>query len=313
MAKIVVTGGAGFIGSHIAEHAVLEGHDVSIIDNLETGRIENLDLFKDNVTYFQTDIRDLDAVREAMSGAEYVFHQAALPSVPRSVENPQETNGHNVTGTLNVLTAAKDSGVKRVVYAASSSAYGDQETPFKHEEMLNKPLSPYGVSKLAGEHYCQAFYQTYGLETVCLRYFNVFGPRQNPFSAYTGVLAIFIPLMLKGEPPVIYGDGLQTRDFTYIQNNVAANMLAMTAADAPGEVINIACGENQTVLQIVDVINQILGTHIEPIFKEQRTGDILHSCASVEKAKKILNYSPLVSFEEGVEKTIAWYRSELGL
>ncbi|MDX9755345.1 MAG: SDR family oxidoreductase [bacterium] len=313
MAKIVVTGGAGFIGSHIADFAQNEGHEVHVIDNLLTGRIENLESFCDSITFHEIDLRDIDKVKAAFEGADYVFHQAALPSVPRSVEHPDESNDHNVNATLNVLIAAKDCEVKRVVYAASSSAYGEQEGAFKIETMLPCPISPYGVTKLVGEHYCQAFYHTYGLETVCLRYFNVFGPRQNPFSAYTGVMAIFIPLMLKGQRPTIYGNGSQTRDFTFIQNNVHANMLAMTAEAAPGEVFNIACGENQTVLQIVETINKILGTQIEPIFAEARTGDIKHSCASVEKAKTLLGYTPLVSFEEGVARTIEWYKKELGL
>ncbi|MBD3266653.1 SDR family NAD(P)-dependent oxidoreductase [bacterium] len=313
MAKILVTGGAGFIGSHIAGHASQQGHDVIVVDNFETGRKENLDSFLDKVTFHQLDIRDNDAVKNVMNGVEYVFHQAALPSVPRSVEKPLESNEHNVTGTLNILTAAKDAGVKRVVYAASSSAYGDQEAKEKSEDLIPKPLSPYGVAKLTGEYYCKAFYETYGLETVSLRYFNVFGPRQNPFSAYTGVMAIFIPQMLKGQRPTIFGDGYHTRDFTFIQNNVEANMLAMTADGAAGEMFNIACGDSQTILQIVETINQVLGTNLEPIFADPRPGDIKHSCAAVEKAKRILHYTPSVTFEEGVARTIAWYREELGV
>lgn len=313
MAKILVTGGAGFIGSHIAEHATQQGHDVIVVDNFETGRKENLDSFLNTVKFYQLDIRDNDAVKNVMNGVEYVFHQAALPSVPRSVEEPLESNEHNVTGTLNILTAAKDAGVKRVVYAASSSAYGDQEAKEKSEDLIPKPLSPYGVAKLTGEYYCKAFYETYGLETVSLRYFNVFGPRQNPFSAYTGVMAIFIPQMLQGQRPTIFGDGYHTRDFTFIQNNVEANMLAMTADGAAGEMFNIACGDSQTILQIVETINKVLGTNLEPIFADPRPGDIKHSCAAVEKAKRILHYTPSVTFEEGVARTIAWYREELGL
>ena len=214
MARIVVTGGAGFIGSHIAEHAANLGHQVTVVDNFITGRKENITELGDRVTFREVDIRDLYRLSRVMEGAEYAIHQAALPSVPRSLVNPQESNEHNITGTLNVLTAAKDCGVKRVLYAASSSAYGDQEGKLKSEEMFPLPISPYGVSKLTGEFYCKAFYASYGLETVCLRYFNVFGPRQNPYSPYTGVMAIFIPLMLQDKRPTIFGDGSATRDFT---------------------------------------------------------------------------------------------------
>lgn len=313
MTRFLVTGGAGFIGSHIVERLLNDGHEAVIIDDLSTGRIDNIEAFKDRVDYRQIDQRNLDDVQRAMEGVEHVFHQAALPSVPRSIENPLESHHVNVTGTMNLLFAAKEASVKRFVYAASSSAYGDAEVNQKHEELKPAPLSPYGAAKLAGELYCQAFYHSYGLETVCLRYFNVFGPRQNPFSAYTGVLAIFIPLMLKGEQPTIFGDGSVSRDFTFVQNNVEANMLALTAKNASGEVINIACGRPYTILEIVDAINEILGTNIKPKFAPPRAGDIKHSLAAIDKARQVLGYEPSISFEEGLRITIDWYRKELGL
>ncbi len=313
MTRFLVSGGAGFIGSHIVERLLNDGHDVTVIDDLSTGRIENANEFEGRVDFHKIDLRNLDDVQRATEGVDHIFHQAALPSVPRSIENPLESHHVNVTGTVNLLIAAKEAAVKRFVYAASSSAYGDAEIDYKHEEINPAPLSPYGAAKLSGELYCQAFYHSYGLETVCLRYFNVFGPRQNPFSAYTGVLAIFIPLMLKGKQPTIYGDGSASRDFTFVKNNVEANLLAIEAKDAPGEVINIACGRQYTILEIVDAINQILGTTIKPKFEAPRAGDIKHSLASIEKAKTVLNYDPAIRFEDGLRTTIDWYRKELGL
>ncbi|MEW6234953.1 MAG: SDR family oxidoreductase [Candidatus Omnitrophota bacterium] len=313
MARFVVTGGAGFIGSHLVEHLLSEGHEVAVVDNFSTGLRENLKPFAERIRLFECDLRHLDDVRRAMEGAEYVLHQAALPSVPRSVENPVESHESNATGTLNTLWAAKEAGVKRLLYAASSSAYGDAETLRKDENLPTRPLSPYGVAKLAGENYCQSFYKTYGFETVCLRYFNVFGPRQNPRSAYTGVMAIFIPLMLQGKQPTIFGDGSITRDFTFIRNVIHANRLALTAEKAPGEVINAACGESHSLLEIVDTINRLLGTNIQPQFAPPRLGDIQHSCASIDKAKILLGYEPTVSFEDGMAETIEWYRRESNL
>jgi nucleoside-diphosphate-sugar epimerase len=313
MARVVVTGGAGFIGSHLIDRLLLDNHEVHVIDNFATGRRVNIEHVLNDITLHEIDLRDAEAVKNAIDGAEYVLHQGALPSVPRSVENPRESNDVNANGTLNVLIAAKETGVKRVVYAASSSAYGESTEIEKHEKILPRPISPYGVAKLTGEQYCVSFFETYGLETVCLRYFNVFGPRQNPDSPYTGVMAIFIPLMLQGKQPIIFGDGEQTRDFTYINNNVHANILAMTAEKAVGEVINIACGDNQTVNFIQQKINTILGTSIEPIYKPERTGDIKHSCAKIDKARELLNFSPVASFEDGLSETIEWYRKELNL
>jgi len=313
MARYVVTGGGGFIGSHLVEHLLNEGQDVVVIDNFLTGRRDNLEPFVGRISMHEIDLRNLDDVRKAMQGADYVLHQGALPSVPRSIEQPGECHEVNATGTLNALIAAKDNGVKRFVYAASSSAYGDADAGQKHEGLVPQPISPYGTAKLNGEFYCKAFYHSYGLETVCLRYFNVFGPRQNPDSPYTGVMAIFIPLMLQDKQPVIYGDGSATRDFTYVHNNVHANLLAVQSPNVAGETINIACGESQSVLETVQAINDALGKNIEPVFKDPRPGDILHSCASIEKAKERLDFKPVVRFEEGVKKTIEWYRQNLNL
>ena len=313
MARCVVTGGGGFIGSHLVDALLKRGSEVVVIDNFSTGRRENLAPYAGQIALHEADLRDADAVHKACQGADYVLHQGALPSVPRSVADPLESNAVNVQGTLNVLLAARDAGVKRVVYAASSSAYGDADTDQKHEGLVPDPLSPYGVAKLTGEYYGKAFYHCYGLETVSLRYFNVFGPRQNPYSPYTGVLAIFIPKMLQGEHPVIFGDGTATRDFTYVQNTVEANLLALTAPEAPGESINLACGQRVSILQVVESINRILGTNFEPAFAPPREGDIQHSLADISKAERLLGYEPSVSFDEGLARTIEWYRAELGL
>ncbi len=313
MARVLVTGGGGFIGSHLAERFLNDGNEVVVVDNFITGRRENLETFRDGIELHELDIRDTDALRKAMKDVEYVFHQAALPSVPRSVKNPIESHDFNSTGTLSVLAAAREEGVRRVIYAASSSAYGDVEEPAKHEQLPPRPISPYGAAKLTGEYYCQVFHAVYGLETVSLRYFNVFGPRQNPNSPYTGVMALFIPAMLRGERPKVYGDGSATRDYTYIDNDVDANVLAMKADGVSGEVINVACGGRVSVLDIVNVINKILGTSIEPEFCAPRPGDILHSSADISKARKLLDFEPRVDLEEGVRRTIEWYRKELDL
>lgn len=313
MARAVVTGGAGFIGSHLVERLLTDGFEVSVIDNFYSGRPENLIMFGDKITLHEIDIRDALAVSKAMEGADYVFHQAALPSVPRSVKFPLESHDVNATGTLNVLRAAHQSGVKRVIYAASSSAYGNTDESVKHENLPSKPISPYAVAKLTGENYCRAFSESYGLETVSLRYFNIFGPRQNPHSPYTGVMAIFIPLMLQDKQPTIYGDGNATRDFTNIRNVVHANMLAMTAPNAVGEVMNIACGQSFSIRHIVDTINELLGKEIKPILAPPRAGDVQHSLASIDQAKRLLGYEPVSHFKEGMAETIEWYRQEMSL
>ncbi len=311
MGRILVTGGGGFIGSHLAERLTAMGHQVVVIDNFSTGRRENLESVRDHITLFEADIRDRVALAKAMDGAEYVFHQAALPSVPRSVENPFESHDANATGTLSVLCAARDAGVRRVIYAGSSSAYGDTEAVFKSEDLSPRPISPYAVSKLAGEYYCRVFHTVYGVETVTLRYFNVFGPRQNPHSPYTGVMAIFIPAMLRGRRPHIYGDGSATRDYTYVENIVEANILAMTAEGVGGEVINAACGGRTSVLEVVQMLNSILGTQIEPEFGDPRPGDILHSSADVSKARRLLGFEPKVSVQDGLVRTVEWYKHEM--
>lgn len=305
----VVTGGAGFIGSHLVERLLRDGHRVRVVDNFSTGKRENLASMLDDIEFYEASITDRAALDRAFAGADYVLHQAALPSVPRSIAEPLMTNEYNVTGTLNVLLAARDAGVKRVGYAASSSAYGDIEGEFKREDMPPRPLSPYGVSKLAGEYYCQAFTAVYGLETVALRYFNVFGPRQDETSQYSAVIPLFITAMLRGEAPVIYGDGLQSRDFTYIDNVVYGNLLALKAPQAAGQVMNLATGGKITLLDLVDKLNALLGTSYEPRFEAARSGDIKHSRADINRAGELLGYEPIVDFDEGLARTLEWYRT----
>jgi UDP-glucose 4-epimerase len=308
----VVTGGAGFIGSHIAEHLIRNGQRVRVIDNLLTGHQANLDhlaALGGDYSYHHVSITDFDALAPTLKGAEVVFHQAALASVPRSVEDPLATHNHCVTGTVNVLKAAVDAGVRRVVYAASSSAYGDQQAAIKQETMTPMPISPYGAAKLAGEYYCMAFNAAYALEAVALRYFNVFGARQDPDSEYAAVIPKFIKRMMAGQAPVIYGDGQQTRDFTYIDNVVHGNLLAADAPDAPGEVLNIATGGQVSLRQLVMDLNDILGTAFTPVLAAPRPGDILHSRAGIDKAGDILDFTPIVSFSEGLRRTVAYYQA----
>lgn len=309
MATFLITGGAGFIGSNIAEKLIERGERVRIIDNFSTGKYENIEGFKDKIELIEGDLKDINDVKTAVKGIDYVLHQAALPSVPRSVADPISSNANNIDGTLNLLVAAKEAGVKRVVIAASSSVYGDTEVLPKDEDMMPNPLSPYAVTKYVEELYGKVFYKVYGLETVSLRYFNVFGPKQDPNSQYAAVIPKFITKMLKGESPVIFGDGEQTRDFTYVDNVVKANILAALSKNVGhGEVINIACGERISLNQLVDKINKILGTDIKPLYDKPRIGDIRHSLASIEKAKKLLGYKVNVKFEEGLRKTIDWYK-----
>src|SRR5215471_6884917 len=308
MAVYVVTGGGGFIGSHIIENLVRQRNTVKVIDNFSTGKRENIDAFKNDVEIIDADLADAKNLAQIIKGADYVIHQAAIPSVPKSIINPVKSHHANVNGTLNILIAARDAGVKRVVYASSSSLYGDSPTLPKHEGMMPNPLSPYGAQKLFAEMYCQVFTKAYKLETVSLRYFNVFGPRQDATSQYSGVLALFIPAVLEGHRPTIYGDGEQSRDFTYVKNVVEANLLACEVPGVAGQVFNVACGERITVNSMLHQINAILNKTIEPVYAETRAGDIKHSQADITRAKEHLGYEPKVSFEEGLRRTIQWYR-----
>jgi UDP-glucose 4-epimerase len=308
----LVTGGAGFIGSNIVGELVQRGERVRILDNFSTGKRQNIALFLEHVELIEGDLRHLDTVRRATEGVDYIVHQGALPSVQRSVDNPLGTDESNVRGTLNLLVAARDAGVKRMVYASSSAVYGDTLSLPKTEEMKLAPLSPYAVSKLAGEYYCQVFYQVYGLETASLRYFNVFGPRQDPTSQYAAVIPKFVEAMLRGEQPVIHGDGEQSRDFSYVTNVVQANLLAATASGVEGQVFNIACGQRHTLLELVAMINWILGTNIAPVHTAPRLGDIRHSLADIARAREMLGYQVEVEFEEGLRRLIAWCREHHG-
>jgi len=308
MDKYLVTGGAGFIGSNIAEELVKRGYAVRIIDNFLTGKRENISSFLDKIELVEGDIRDYDACSSALEGVDFVLHQAALPSVPRSIEDPLLTTEINIKGTLNILLASREAEVKGFVFASSSSVYGDDPNLPKKEGNVGNPLSPYAVSKLAGEKYCRVFSQIFGLSAVCLRYFNIFGPRQDPSSQYAAVIPNFIKRMLKGETPTIFGDGEQSRDFTYVSNVVEANILASKTEGASGEVFNIACGERTTVNSLASYLNKILKTEISPSYDEPRPGDVRHSFADISKARKMLKYEPLVPFGKGLEETIRWYR-----
>lgn len=309
MGHFLVTGGAGFIGRNIVAELLLQGHRVKVFDNFATGRRSNLLEFKDHPEFqlIEADLRNPDAVQSAVNGTEYILHQGALPSVPRSVQDPVTSNDVNISGTLNILQAARTAGVKRVVFASSSSVYGNNPTLPKEENMPVSPLSPYALTKYAGERYCQIFHQIYGLETVALRYFNVFGPFQDPTSQYSAVIPKFINLIRNGERPVIYGDGHQSRDFTYVANNVQANILACTAPEAAGKVMNIACGDRFSLLDLVEAINAFLGPRVEPVFEPERAGDVKHSQAAIDTARRILGFTPRVGFREGLEKTIAHF------
>ena len=282
-----------------------------VIDNFSTGKRENVAAFRDHAEIIEADIAEAKNLAELVKGADYVIHQAAIPSVPKSILDPMKSHHANVNGTLNLLIACREAGVKRVVYASSSSLYGDSPTLPKHEGMMPNPLSPYGAQKLFAEMYCQVFTKAYRLETVSLRYFNVFGPRQDATSQYSGVLALFIPAVLQDRRPTIYGDGLQSRDFTYVQNVVEANLLACTAPGAEGQAFNVACGDRITVNSMLQQINEITGKNVAPIYAEPRQGDIKHSQADIAKARERLGYSPKVSFKEGLGHTIEWYRKNL--
>ncbi len=304
----LVTGGAGFIGSHISEALVNRGDRVRVLDNLMTGNRENLGHLANEIDFIEGDIRDFDTVRRAMDGVRIVFHEAAIPSVPRSVNEPVLNHESNVNGTFNVLLAARDAGVKRVVFAASSSAYGEKGIEAKLETQLPEPLSPYAVAKLVGEYYCQVFTRVYGLETVSLRYFNVFGPRQDPSSPYSGVISKFITDLLNSRRPIIFGDGEQSRDFTYVANIVDANLRAAEAPEASGRVINLGIRQRTTLNQLLAELQRIIGTSIAPNYQESRAGDIRHSLADISLAGTLLGYRPLVGLADGLRHTVNWYR-----
>lgn len=308
MAKYLVTGGAGFIGSHIAETLVNRGDAVRVLDNLTTGKKENLEAVAGRIEFVEGDIRDPETCARAVKGVDHVLHEAALASVVRSVEDPLLTNAVNVTGTLNMLLAARDAGVKSFVLASSSAVYGDDPATPKIEGREGRPLSPYAVSKLVDEKYAQAFHALYGLNTVALRYFNVFGPRQDPFSQYAAVIPLFITKILGGERPVVYGDGEQSRDFIFVENVVRANIEAAGSASAAGEVLNVACGDGMTVNGLLAAVNEVLDTKVEAVHVDPRPGDIKHSTADIRKARRLMDFTPGVSFLDGLRETVAWYK-----
>jgi len=311
MDKYLVTGGAGFIGSSICRKLVSQGCFVRVVDNLLTGKKSNLAAIIDKIEFIEADMGDSEVAQSAVQDIDVVFHEGALPSVPVSVDDPAATHKHCVDATFTMLMAARDAGVKRFVYAASSSAYGDAPTSPKVETMPCDPLSPYAVAKLTGEYYCSVFYKVFGLETVALRYFNVFGPHQDPKSQYAAAVPAFVTAILKDQPPTIYGDGEQSRDFTYIDNVVKANLLAAGAKETHGEVVNIACGQAVTVNEIIAMINELLGKNVEPIYADARAGDVKHSLADITAARNLIGFEPEVSFAEGLKLAIDWYRNNL--
>lgn len=310
MSFFLVTGGAGFIGSNLSETLVNDGHKVRVLDNLSTGKEENLKDLDGRIEFMKGDIRERAALEKAVKGVDYVIHLAALGSVPRSVEDPATTHDVNVTGTLNVLNAARGAGAKRVVYASSSSAYGDTPTLPKREDMFPTPQSPYAVSKLSSEYYCKVFHRVYGLETVSLRYFNVYGKRQNPDSQYAAVIPRFISSLLKGESPVIYGDGEQSRDFTFVEDCNQANIKACFAAGCAGEVFNIGYGARTTINELFRKIKKEVGSALEPAYAVARRGDVKHSLADITRAKQALSYEPEFQIDSGIQKTVLWYMAD---
>jgi len=306
----VVTGGAGFIGSHIADALTRNGLRVRVIDDLSTGHRENLEEITGDVEFTEGSVADEQLLKKVLDGAELVFHEAAIPSVPRSVEHPRQSHVASVDGTFTLLLAARDQKVRRVVYAASSSAYGDQPTLPKKEAMLPDPLSPYAVAKLVGEYYCQVFARVYGLETISLRYFNVFGPRQDPGSQYSGVVSRFISVLLNNQQPVIYGDGEQSRDFTFIDNVVDANLRAASVTSGFGSVVNVANGQRITLNQLLEELKAIVGKpEVKADYRDPRVGDVRHSLADISRARELLGYQPLVSLREGLQRTIDWWKT----
>lgn len=308
--RYLVTGGAGFIGSHLVERLVRDGAEVTVLDDLSTGEREHLRVVRDRIRFIRGNVARLEACRRAMQGVDYVLHQAAVTSVPRSTRNPVAAHQSNVTGTLNILMAAQEANVRRVVFAGSTAAYGDAAELPNHESLLPRPLSAYAASKVAGEAYCHAFWRTHGLETVVLRYFNIFGPRQNLESQYGAVVPLFIAAALRGDPPVIFGDGGQTRDFTFVTNVVEANLLAChaPAEQAAGEVFNIGCGSATSIRELWQRIADLVDVEVEPLHDAARAGDVRDSVASIERAHEQLGYSPVVNLDEGLQRTLAYYR-----
>lgn len=308
MAFYLVTGGAGFIGSHLTDELVSRGHQVRVVDSFITGKRQNL-AHVQGVELLEGDLADVGVARRAVEGVEFVLHQAAIPSVPRSVEDPLTSHRANINAVLNVLLAAREAGVRRVVYAGSSSAYGDTPTLPKVESMPPAPLSPYALQKLVGEQYCQLFTRLYGLETVTIRYFNVFGPRQDPSSPYSGVISLFITALSEGRAPTIYGDGEQTRDFTYVANVVDGVLRACEAPGVAGDVLNVATGSRISINGLFRALRDLIGARVEPVYAPARAGDVRDSQADITKARRLLAYEPLVGFEEGLKKTVDWYRT----
>lgn len=309
MANCLVTGGAGFIGSHLVDGLLAAGHAVRVFDNFSSGKRENLAEVNDQIDLFEGDLRYPDELQRACKDVELIFHQAAIPSVPRSVECPWESHDANITGTFNLLQSAVQQRCRRVIYAASSSAYGDREESPKHEGMDPQPMSPYAVQKLTGEHYCRAFYECWGLETISLRYFNVFGSRQDPKSQYAAAIPAFVTAILADEPPTVYGDGEQTRDFTFVDNVVHGNVLAGKLNKTAGQAVNLACGDRISVNQVIAEINELLGKNVQPIHTDPRPGDVKHSCADVRLARELLKFEPQVTFAEGLSRAIEYYKS----
>ena len=307
MAHYLVTGGCGFVGSHLVEALVQKGDRVRVFDNCSTGKVENIAHLRNQIEFIDGDLRELDAVQQAVANVDYVFHQGARPSVARSVADPILSNNININGTLNILVAARDAGVKRVVYAASSSAYGNIPTLPRSETLSPQPASPYAITKYVGECYCRVFTQVFGLETVALRYFNIFGPRQNPTSQYSAVIPKFINAYLHGNSPAIEGDGEQSRDFTYIANAVHANLLACHAEGAVGEVFNIGCGQQTSINRLASLIGEMMETDAKPIYTTSRPGDVRHSCADIRKAQQLLGYEPKIELKTGLRRTIDWF------
>jgi len=308
MASVLVTGGAGFIGSHLATRLVELGHSVRVLDNLSTGHRRNLDHLAGNVELIEGDLRDAAVCMDACRRVEFVFHEAALGSVPKSIDDPQPSHDVNCNGTFNLLRGCAEAKVRRIIYAGSSSVYGDTEVSPKHEGLIPQPLSPYAVQKLTGEYYCSVFAKCFGVDSITLRYFNVFGSRQDPASRYAAAIPAFVTAILRGEPPIVYGDGEQSRDFTYIDNVVEGNMLAMKAERTGGIALNLACGGQITINEVIAAINRVLGTNVKPRYVAPRAGDVKHSCADIRLAKKVLNFSPIIGFEEGLKRSIDFYK-----